>query len=102
VFRRFNSDDARPIKSADGQEDSTVRSAIESSETTHASNERPYAPRNSFRNLPDRFIRNPNPTVYIGNLLFEVSPADLEKEFEQFGTIKSTKVITDDRGMSKG
>lgn len=44
----------------------------------------------------------PTPGVYIGNLLFDVTAADLEKEFASFGAIKSARVVTDANGTSKG
>jgi nucleolin len=44
----------------------------------------------------------PTPTVYIGNLLFDITANDLEQEFGQFGEIKSAIIATDPRGMSKG
>jgi len=48
--------------------------------------------------------RNLTPTagVYIGNLLFDITAADLTREFEQFGTIKSAVIASDARGLSKG
>ncbi|QDT04561.1 RNA recognition motif (RRM, RBD, or RNP domain) [Rubripirellula lacrimiformis] len=41
--------------------------------------------------------------LYCGNLSFNVSSADLEELFAQFGTVDSAQVITDrDTGRSKG
>lgn len=41
--------------------------------------------------------------LYIGNLGYGVSSADLEKLFQPHGTVVSTQVITDrDTGQSKG
>ncbi len=41
--------------------------------------------------------------LYVGNLTFGVSNADLEKMFEPFGTVQSAQVIQDrDTGRSKG
>ncbi|KAH7354730.1 hypothetical protein BKA65DRAFT_227527 [Rhexocercosporidium sp. MPI-PUGE-AT-0058] len=45
---------------------------------------------------------SPSNGVYIGNLLFDVTAADLEKQFEEFGTIKKATLATDARGLSKG
>lgn len=50
---------------------------------------------------PERII-TPSSGVYIGNLLFDVTAADLTKEFEAYGTIKSAKIAADARGLSKG
>jgi len=44
----------------------------------------------------------PTPGIYIGNLLFDVTSADLEREFAPFGKISSAVVATDARGLSKG
>ncbi len=41
-------------------------------------------------------------TVYVGNLFFDVRGEDLKKEFERAGTVVSTKIIMDQRGLSKG
>jgi RNA recognition motif-containing protein len=52
-------------------------------------------------NAPERVL-TPNPSLYIGNLLFDVTAQDLEKEFSEYGTIKSATIATDPRGLSKG
>ena len=41
--------------------------------------------------------------LYVGNLTYEVTNADLEKMFEPYGTLRSAQVIMDrDTGRSKG
>ena len=41
--------------------------------------------------------------LYVGNLSFNVSSADLEQLFAQFGTVESAQVVQDrDTGRSKG
>jgi RNA recognition motif-containing protein len=41
--------------------------------------------------------------LYVGNLTFQVSSADLEQLFSEFGTVESAQVIQDrDTGRSKG
>jgi RNA recognition motif-containing protein len=41
--------------------------------------------------------------LYIGNLTYEVSDADLDKLCSEFGTVRSAQVIMDrDSGRSKG
>lgn len=47
-------------------------------------------------------IVSPTPSVYVGNLLFDITAADLQREFGQFGEIKSAIIASDPRGMSKG
>lgn len=44
----------------------------------------------------------PTNAVYVGNLLFEVTPQDLEREFAAYGDIVSTRIAQDARGLSKG
>lgn len=53
------------------------------------------------RSRPDRVL-TPNPAVYVGNLLFDVTAADLQREFEEFGPVKNVSVAADARGVSKG
>ncbi|MBN2445593.1 MAG: RNA-binding protein [Phycisphaerae bacterium] len=41
--------------------------------------------------------------LYVGNLSYQISNADLEQLFAQHGTVRSAKVIEDrDTGQSKG
>jgi RNA recognition motif-containing protein len=41
--------------------------------------------------------------LYVGNLSFDTSEADLQDIFEQFGTVKEIRVITDrETGRSRG
>lgn len=41
--------------------------------------------------------------IYVGNLSYEVNENDLTEVFEEYGTVSSTKVITDKyTGRSKG
>ena len=41
--------------------------------------------------------------LYVGNLTFQVTSADLEQLFSEFGTVESAQVIQDrDTGRSKG
>lgn len=52
-----------------------------------------------YSNRPDT---PPGPSVYVGNLFFDVREDDLRREFEKLGAIESVKVIVDNRGLSKG
>lgn len=51
---------------------------------------------------PARDPPTPKPTIFVGNLFFDVTEGDLEKEFARFGTIKNLRLIKDVRGLSKG
>ncbi|OAG39425.1 hypothetical protein AYO21_06441 [Fonsecaea monophora] len=42
------------------------------------------------------------PTLYIGNLFFDVTESDLVKEFARFGPVTKCKIVRDSRGLSKG
>lgn len=44
----------------------------------------------------------PSTNLYIGNLFFEVSESTLQREFEKYGNVTRVRIITDDRGMSRG
>lgn len=44
----------------------------------------------------------PGKNLYIGNLFFDVTEEDLRREFSKHGTVSSTKIIYDSRGLSKG
>jgi nucleolin len=47
-------------------------------------------------------IGAPKPTIYIGNLFFDVTENDLVKELSRFGTIVKCRLMRDSRGLSKG
>lgn len=65
-----------------------------------------YQDRNSDRSFGARppVERNLTPTssIYVGNLLFDITANDLSREFEQYGEVKSSTIATDARGLSKG
>lgn len=44
----------------------------------------------------------PNPTLYVGNLYYEVTADQLKRIFSRFGEIDNVKVIYDNRGLSRG
>lgn len=44
-----------------------------------------------------------NNKLYVGNISYQMDESGLEKEFANFGTVKSVKIVTDrDSGRSKG
>lgn len=47
-------------------------------------------------------IGQPTKILYVGNLFFEVTTAQLEAEFGRFGRIANSRIVTDPRGMSRG
>ena len=42
------------------------------------------------------------PTLYVGNLFFDVTETDLVKEFGRFGVVSKCRIVRDSRGLSKG
>lgn len=60
----------------------------------------PPPPAGQFSGEP--IAHSPKPTIFVGNLFFDVVENDLEKEFTRFGRIKSLRIIRDSRGLSKG
>lgn len=52
---------------------------------------------------PRRFNdATPSPTVYIGNLFFDITAEDLKVRMESFGVVEKATIISDARGLSKG
>ena len=41
-------------------------------------------------------------TVYVGNLFFDVRSEDLKEQFAKAGPVTEAKIVTDQRGLSKG
>lgn len=61
-----------------------------------------FSDRRGSRFDADKPAPAPSNGVYVGNLLFDVTSADLEREFASFGTIMSATLASDARGLSKG
>ena len=57
---------------------------------------REYAPRNEYRDV------TPSESIYVGNLLFDITKEDLEREFSEYGNIVKSTIATDARQLSKG
>lgn len=51
---------------------------------------------NRFENI------TPSPTIYVGNLFFDVSAEDLKARMEEYGVVEKSVIISDARGLSKG
>jgi len=47
-------------------------------------------------------VIKPTNSIYIGNLLFETTEEDLQREFGKFGKIDSITIARDERNLSKG
>lgn len=129
AFRRFAHDDAETkiseSESADNENAGAIRSAVDSVAETASeyagqakdtfSNAAskvgaaagygtgPPPSSRSYEGRPpvDRVIA-PTTGVYIGNLLFDVTANDLQKEFSPYGNIVSAIIAQDARGLSKG
>lgn len=44
----------------------------------------------------------PNNMLYIGNLYYEVTAEQLKRVFSKFGDVESTRIVYDNRGLSRG
>ncbi|KAJ4372119.1 hypothetical protein N0V83_003892 [Neocucurbitaria cava] len=64
--------------------------------------EAPAKPTEQKRALRDGTPPQPNTTLYIGNLYYEVTADQLKRVFSRFGEVDSVKVIYDNRGLSRG
>lgn len=71
----------------------TVKETVQSA--TDFGNSRPKRPAREGSSIP-------KPTIYIGNLFFDVTENDLVKELARFGTITKCRLMRDSRGLSKG
>lgn len=84
---------------------STAASAASAARQTYdqvaTSQQTPLAPFSS-RRPASRTPPEPTKILYVGNLFFEVTAPQLEREFSRFGTITNSRVVTDHKGLSKG
>lgn len=88
-FRRWNSDEAfERQESAEAYGDESSPAYSGGAGRSESGFQRP--------------VVDPCPTIYVGNLSFEMSPDELQKEFETYGKVVSVRLATDARGLSKG
>jgi hypothetical protein len=45
---------------------------------------------------------DPKPSIYLGNLFFDLTENDIKRTFSQFGEVQSVRILRDMRGLSKG
>ena len=57
---------------------------------------------NPFKSHNQSAPAPPTKILYIGNLFFEVTAPQLEAEFAKYGEVTNSRVVTDNRGLSKG
>ena len=115
-------EDGKIAEPADQQEQSTVASALSSAANTASTKTREAASdaaaavtdagetvADTARDLSSSALDNavgrsstPVPTVYIGNLFFDVTEETLRREMGRFGDINMIRLIVDSRGLSKG
>ena len=72
------------------------------SATSAASAETGFGDMGVGRSRPRDSVTEPKPTIYVGNLFFDVTENDLVKEMARFGTISKCRLMRDARGLSKG
>jgi nucleolin len=73
--------------------------------TARAARNTAASTRDTFRNDRRSEPREATPSskiLYVGNLFFEVTAPALEAEFAKYGEVSNSRVITDNRGLSKG
>jgi len=56
--------------------------------------------RSNFRDTSEQ--PQPSKIVYVGNLYFEVKAEQLERQFNPYGEVVNSKIVTDNNGLSKG
>ena len=80
----------------------TARSAASSLGDAVPASPTERAPRMRETGGGPRQAPTPGRILYVGNLFFEVTAAQLEAEFARYGEITNSRVVTDSRGLSKG
>ena len=84
----------------------TASQAAESAQATASSVSRQardaVAANDPFRSNDSSAPAPPTKILYIGNLFFEVTAPQLEAEFSKYGEVSNSRVVTDNRGLSKG
>ncbi|KFY06481.1 hypothetical protein V491_08598, partial [Pseudogymnoascus sp. VKM F-3775] len=101
AFKRFNSSSNEPV-ATDASEQPSVSSAVAAAAETGATGFGADIVDGTRPNSRPPLDLQPTNAVYVGNLLFEVTPQDLEREFAAYGDIVSTRIAQDARGLSKG
>ncbi|KAK5149977.1 hypothetical protein LTS14_010449 [Recurvomyces mirabilis] len=103
---------ADTVQDATASAAASARSAFDQTASKLQSKSAEFPPRtpaptaaSSSTNSATSFLRSSAPKnkiLYIGNLFFEVSAQQLEAEFARFGTVTNARVVSDQRGLSKG
>lgn len=112
AFKRFNSTENKPegiVEQAKEKiEQATEKIQEFASEAKEAVQEKAAAwndapaPRERGFASPPRYKAEPSRAIYVGNLLFEATPEQLQETFSPYGEIESTRIAQDARGLSKG
>lgn len=67
--------------------------------TGHSPQDAQYEKRHNAGNYT---ARKPKQTLFVGNIAYYMTAAELKEHMEQFGTVQRVAIITDRRGFSKG
>ncbi|KAI7125805.1 hypothetical protein D0867_12676 [Hortaea werneckii] len=78
---------------------SAASSAAEKAQQSNPFDKTPSPPEGRPRSSASR---SPSRILYVGNLFFEVTAPQLEKEFSKLGEITNSRIVLDSRGLSKG
>ncbi|KAI7211828.1 Dolichyl-diphosphooligosaccharide--protein glycosyltransferase subunit [Hortaea werneckii] len=91
---------AQELASSAGQTvSSAASSAAEKMQQSNPFDKTPSPTEGRPRSSPSR---SPSRILYVGNLFFEVTAPQLEKEFSKLGEITNSRIVLDSRGLSKG
>jgi nucleolin len=77
----------------------TARDAFSNLAPSSSSSQRGRNPTAAPTSRP---MPSPSRILYVGNLFFEVTAPQLEKEFSSYGPVTNSRIVTDARGLSKG
>lgn len=72
-----------------------LESAAEHAQKSQSGERKPRTPRTPRNTTPNKML-------YIGNLYYEVTAEQLKRVFSKFGDVESTKIVYDNRGLSRG
>lgn len=107
-------EESTEVRDADAAEDGVVKAAVESvtssvseaassfADTVSDVASKVSSTASSYNKDGPSGPEVPSSSIYLGNLLFDITTEDLKQEFAEFGTISHAVIATDARGMSKG
>lgn len=88
----------------EAQAEPTNRAAAVGGDALEAAAQSAAQPTDGRQRVQKGRARNtePNSTLYVGNLYYEVTEEQLRRVFSRFGEIANVKMVYDNRGLSRG